>query len=199
MSSIREQNKIRKRKCILNAAIKLFSSNGYDQTSIEELAKEAGVGKGTVYSYFHNKRDIVKAFCDDMLEYARSELAAKTSPDTPLKEQLMIIFLADFKYVAENREFSRVFLQEKVFPKQGSSIEDLEMQDSYFELLYPIYQHAQQRGELRKELELLHISGHFYALYLLLVSCWYTGMIPTESIPDAMAVMIDQTLDGLKP
>lgn len=199
MSSIREQNKIRKRKCILNAAIKLFSSNGYEQTSIEELAKEAGVGKGTVYSYFHNKRDIVKAFCDDMLEYARSELAAKSNTDTPLKEQLMIIFLADFKYVAENREFSRVFLQEKVFPKQGSSKEDLEIQDSYFELLYPIYQRAQQRGELRQELELLHISGHFYALYLLLVSCWYTGMIPTESIPDAMAIMIDQTLDGLKP
>lgn len=199
MSSIREQNKIKKRKCILDAAIKLFSNNGYKQTSIEQLAKEAGVGKGTVYSYFHNKRDIVKAFCDDILDFARSELAAKTSPDTPLKEQLMVIFLADFKYVAENREFSRVFLQEKVFPKQGSSKEDLEMQDSYFELLYPIYQRAQGRGELRKELELLHISGHFYALYLLLVSCWYTGMIPTEDMPDAMAIMIDQTLEGLKP
>ncbi len=199
MSSIREQNKILKRTRILDAAIKLFSSNGYEQTSIEELAREAGVGKGTVYSYFHNKRAIVKAFCDDILEYARSELAAKTSPDTALKEQLMVIFLADFKYVAENREFSRVFLQEKVFPKQGSSKEDLEMQDSYFELLYPIYQRAQERGELRKELELLHISGHFYALYLLLVSCWYTGMIPTEDIPEAMAVMLDQTLEGLKP
>ena len=199
MSSLREQNKIKKRKCILDAAIKLFSSKGYEQTSIEELAREAGIGKGTVYSYFHNKRDIVKAFCDDILEYARSELAAKTSPDTPLKELLMVIFLADFKYVAENKEFSRVFLQEKVFPKMGSSKEDLEMQDSYFELLYPIYQHAQDRGELRKELELLHISGHFYALYLLLVSCWYTGMIPTEDMPEAMATMIDQTLDGLKP
>lgn len=199
MSSIRERNKILKRTRILDAAIKLFSSNGYEQTSIEELAREAGVGKGTVYSYFHNKRDIVKAFCDDILEYARSELAAKTSPETPLKDQLMVIFLADFKYVAENREFSRVFLQEKVFPKRGSSKEDLEMQDSYFELLYPIYQRAQERGELKKELELLHISGHFYAIYLLLVSCWYTGMIPTEDMPEAMAIMIDQTLEGLKP
>ncbi len=199
MSTIREQNKIKKRRCILDAAIKLFSQKGYEQTSIEELAKEAGVGKGTVYSYFHTKRDIVKAFCDDILEFTRSELAAKTKPDTPLTEQLMVIFMADFKYVAENKEFSRVFLQEKVFPKESFSEEDFEMQNDYFEMLYPIYQRAQERGELRKELELLHISGHFYALYLLLVSCWYTGMIPTDNIPEAMSTMITQTLEGLKP
>jgi AcrR family transcriptional regulator len=199
MSSIREQNKIKKRRCILDAAIKLFSENGFQQTSIEELAREAGVGKGTVYSYFHTKRDIVRAFCDDLLEYTRSELAAKTNPDTPLKQQLMIIFMADFKYVSENKEFSRVFLQEKVFPKEGFSAEDFEVQNNYFEMLYPIYQHAQEHGELRKGLELLHISGHFYALYLLLVSCWYTGMIPTENIPEAMETMITQTLEGLAP
>lgn len=199
MSSIREQNKVKKRKCILDAAIKLFSEKGYAQTSIEELAREAGIGKGTVYSYFQTKRDIVRAFCDDLLEYTRNELAAKTNPDTPIKQQLMIIFMADFKYVSENKEFSRVFLQEKVFPKEGFSEEDFEVQNSYFEMLYPIYQRAQQRGELKQDLELLHISGHFYALYLLLVSCWYTGMIPTENISEAFHTMITQALEGLKP
>ena len=66
-------------------------------------------------------------------------------------------------------------------------------------MLYPIYKQAQERGELRKDLELLHISGHFYALYLLLLSCWYTGMIPTEDIGDAMETLITQSIDGLKP
>ena len=199
MNSIRERNKTIKRKRILDAAVKLFSKKGYEQTSIEELAREAGVGKGTVYSYFHNKRDIVKAFCDDMLDFTRSELAAKTNPDTPLTGQLMVIFMSDFTYIAENRQFSRVFLQEKVFPKEVFSEEDFETQNDYFEMLYPIYERAKERGELKKELELLHISGHFYALYLLLVSCWYTGMIPTENIPEAMETMINQSLDGLKP
>ena len=55
MSTLREQKKIKTRKCILDSAIKLFSKKGYEQTSIEELAKEAGIGKGTVYSYFSNK------------------------------------------------------------------------------------------------------------------------------------------------
>jgi len=199
MYSTRERKKITKRKCILEAAMRLFSKKGYEQTSIEELAREAGIGKGTVYSYFQTKKDIVRAFCEDEFEFTREELAANTKPDTPLKEQLLIIFMAEFKHVTRNRDFGRLYLQEKVFPKEHHSPEDLEMQNRYFELLYPIYQKAQERGELRDDLELLHISGHFYSLYLLVLSCWYNGMIPTEDIAPSMETLISQTINGLKP
>ncbi len=199
MYSTREKNKITKRKCILEAAIRLFSKKGYQQTSIEELAREAGIGKGTVYSYFQTKKDIVRAFCEDELEFTREELTTNTNPDTPLKEQLMIFFMAEFKHLSRNKEFGRLYLQERVFPDEHHSAEDLEMQNKYFELLFPIYQKAQERGELRKDLELLHISGHFYALYLLMTSCWFNGMIPTENIDEAMSTMLDQVITGLKP
>ena len=199
MTSLREQNKINKRKGILDAAIKLFSKNGYEQTSIEELAREAGIGKGTIYSYFETKRDIVRAFCEDQLEHTRNELTANTNPDSNLQEELLVILMAEFEHQTENKEFGRLFLQEKVFPKEPYDAEDLEMQNSYFELLYPIYERAQKRGELDRDLELLHISGHFYALYLLILSCWYNGMIPTEDIEISMKTLISQTIEGLKP
>jgi AcrR family transcriptional regulator len=199
MTSIREQNKITKRKSIIEAAIRLFSDKGYEQTSIEELAREAGVGKGTVYSYFETKKDIVRAFCEVQLEYTRNELTAGTNPETTLKEQLLVIFMAEFRHVTANKEFGRLFLQEKVFPREHHSAEDQEMQNRYFELLYPIYQKAQERGELDRELDLLHISGHFYALYLLILSCWYTGMIATEEISVSMETLISQTICGLRP
>jgi len=199
MYSTREKNKITKRKCILDAAIRLFSKKGFEQTSIEELAREAGIGKGTVYSYFQTKKDIVRAFCEDEIEFTRQELTANTNPDTPLKEQLMILFMAEFNHLSRNKEFGRLYLQNRVFPGEHHSDEDLAMQNKYFELLFPIYQTAQDRGELREDLELLHISGHFYALYLLMMSCWFNGMIPTEDIGEAMSTMLDQTIEGLKP
>lgn len=199
MRSTREQNKINKRKGILEAAIRLFSVKGYEQTSIEELAREAGIGKGTIYSYFETKRDIVRAFCEDQLEYTRTELAAGTDPDTSLKEQLLVIFMAEFRHVTENKEFGRLFLQEKIFPREHYSAEDQDIQNRYFEMLYPIYEKAQERGELDNKLELLHISGHFYSLYLLILSCWYNGMITTEDIPLSMEILIQQTINGLRP
>lgn len=199
MMTTREKNKITKRKCILEAAIRLFTEKGYDQTSIEELAREAGIGKGTVYSYFQTKKDIVRAFCEDELEFIREELAGNTNPDTSLKDQLMILFMAEFKHLSRNKEFGRLYLQENVFPCEPHSDKDFEMQNRYFELLFPIYRRAQDQGELRQDLEVLHIAGHFYALYLLLVSCWFNGMIPTEETREAMSTMLDQTLEGLKP
>ena len=199
MRSTREQNKIDKRKGILEAAIRLFSVKGYDQTSIEELAREAGIGKGTVYSYFETKRDIVRAFCEDQLEYTRNELATGTNPDTSLKDQLLVIFMSEFRHVTANKEFGRLFLQEKVFPREHYSAEDQEIQNRYFEMLYPIYEKAQQQGELDSNLELLHISGHFYSLYLLILSCWYNGMIASEDIALSMETLIGQTINGLKP
>lgn len=199
MYPVREQNKINKRKAILEAAVKLFSRNGYDQTSIEELAREAGIGKGTVYSYFQTKKDIVRAFCEEELEYTRNELTAHTNPGTSLKEQLIVVFMSEFKYITKNKEFGRIYLQETTFPREHHSAADLEVQNQYLEMLYPIYRQAQQRGELRKDLELLHISGHFYALNLLVLFCWYNGMIPTDEIPEAMETLLTQAIDGLKP
>lgn len=199
MCSAREKKKITKRKCILEAALNLFSKKGYEHTSIEELAKEAGIGKGTVYSYFNTKKDIVRAFYEDEIEYVREELAANTNPESSLKDQLKIIFMAEFKYVTRNSEFGRLYLQEKVFPKNHYSEEDLAVQFKHFEFLHPIYQKAKDRGELRNDLELLHVSGHFYAIYLLIMSCWYTGMIPIDEIGEAMETLLKQTIDGLKP
>ena len=118
MCSVREKKKKTTRKCILEAAIRLFTKKGYEQTSIESLAKEAGIGKGTVYSYFNTKRDIVRAFCEDELEFVRQELAANTNPDSSLIDQMRVIFMAEFKHVTRNREFGRLYLQEKAFPKE---------------------------------------------------------------------------------
>ncbi|WP_237497277.1 TetR/AcrR family transcriptional regulator [Lysinibacillus sp. HST-98] len=44
-----------KRSTILNAAIKLYSENGFAETKVAEIAKEAGVSFGTVFTYFESK------------------------------------------------------------------------------------------------------------------------------------------------
>jgi len=199
MASLREQKKEQTRNRILETAVTLFSKNGIDNTSIEELAHKAGIGKGTVYTYFETKRQIVKALCDNQLENTRKELAAKTNPDSSLKDQMVVIFEADFNSITADREFGRVFLQEMVFPKEPLSAEDFTVQNDYFELLYPLYQRAQERGEIDENLELLNISGHFYAIYLLVVSCWYTGMLKRDEIHEAFDVLMTETINGLKP
>lgn len=199
MCSTREAKKRKTKKAILAAAVELFGKNGFEKTSISQLAKTAGVGKGTVYSYFRTKQDILHAFCDDELEYIHEQLTSKTNADAPVLEQLVTIFMAEFEYVTRNPEFGRLYMQEIVFPRREIVHKHKEQENKYFEMIFPILTKAQQRGEIRKELELLHLCGHFFALFLLLVHAWYSDLIQTDEAEEAMVTMFSQAITGLQP
>ena len=63
---------IRKRRQVLDGARKLFFTHGYDVTSIDEVAREAGVSKATLYVYFPSKESL-------FAEVAREERARVAS------------------------------------------------------------------------------------------------------------------------
>lgn len=47
-----------KKKAILAAAYKVFDAHGYAASTVDQIAAEAGIAKGSVYNYFHSKQDI---------------------------------------------------------------------------------------------------------------------------------------------
>ncbi|MGW8194630.1 MAG: TetR/AcrR family transcriptional regulator [Desulforhopalus sp.] len=197
--SIRETKKKRTKEAILDSAISLFSRNGYEQTSIEQIATVAGVGKGTVYSYFHTKKDIIKGFCEYELEEIHSELVTNSNHDDSILKQMLTIYLTVFRYVTKNKEFGRIYMREAVFPDDNGIQDHHEIDNKYFQMLFPILKKGQERGELRNDLELLHITAHFYSLYLVIISAWYTGRIETEDVAPIMGDLFRQALEGLRP
>ena len=197
--SIREEKKQKTKQAILDAAITLFSTNGFENTSIEELAKVAGVGKGTIYGYFQTKKEILYAFCEYELDQIHKELANRANPDGPILEQVLTIYMTEFNHVTQNKEFGRIFMRQTLFPNESDAQDHLEIEDKYFQLLFPILKKAQDRGEIRKNIELLHITGHFYGLYILIMSSWYIGRIPTYEIRYSLELIFRQALEGLQP
>ena len=197
--SIREEKKQQTKQAIMDAAITLFSTNGFENTSIEKLAKVAGVGKGTVYGYFQTKKEILHAFCKYELDQIHKELVKRANPKAPILEQVLTIYMTEFSHVTRNKEFGRIFMRQTVFPDENDAQDHLKIDDKYFQLLFPILRKAQERGELRKNIELLHITGHFYGLYILIMSSWYTGRIPTEEVSSALELIFRQALEGLQP
>ncbi len=59
MSGLREKKKKRTENKILKISKKLFEENGYETTTIEEIANECEIGVGTIYNYFKSKPDIL--------------------------------------------------------------------------------------------------------------------------------------------
>lgn len=199
MTQTREEKKRQTRKAIIAAAVRLFDLKGFEKTSIEELAREAGIGKGTIYTYFQTKSEIFYAFCEEQLEFIHEELARKTDPSAPLIEQVMTIFMGEFLHVTRNKEFGRFFMQQVLFPPEGDKHRFVEVDNKWLELLFSIYKKAQQRNELRNDIDLLYLAGHFYALYVVVVSAWYGGRIETAEVAPGMRTLFEQVLEGLAP
>ena len=195
----RQEKKKQTKKAILEAAIELFGANGFESTSISQLAKKAGVGKGTVYSYFNTKHDILQAFCDGELEFIHEQLTTKSDQDSHVIDQMVTIYMAEFEYIRRNPEFGRLYMQEIVFPRKALLEQHKEQENKYFEMLFPIIEKAKERGEVRRDMEPLHICGHFYALYLLIVHAWYSDIIREDEAEEAMRALFHQAVHGIAP
>ena len=100
------------KKAIFNAAIKVFSIEGYDSATVEEIASEAGVAKGTLYYNFKGKEEIFKFVIDEGMKLIKNEvLDAIKDIDDPL-EKLKISAKVQLRYVYNNKEFFRVIMSQ---------------------------------------------------------------------------------------
>jgi mycofactocin system transcriptional regulator len=74
-------------------ALALFAERGFEQTTVDDVADAAGIGRRTFFRYFASKNDVVWGDFDAALEQFRAHLAA-VPPDVPLVEGLGSAVLA---------------------------------------------------------------------------------------------------------
>lgn len=106
-STYRQEQADATRLRIADAALRLFARDGYGATSIEGIAREAGVGTRTVYAAFGTKREILSAICERWLVRARARELAQEVLEEPDPEQrtrgaagwLTALYSADFDVV----------------------------------------------------------------------------------------------------
>lgn len=105
---MKEDRRKEKRNRILDEAGKLFVANGIESTKIIDIAKAAGVAKGTVYEYFESKEDIVIEWMSGTFERFRSEMMEKMENEADAVSKLKVFF----EYSADN--FRNIMINAKV-------------------------------------------------------------------------------------
>jgi AcrR family transcriptional regulator len=88
---------------ILDATDRLLARFGYKKMTIDDLAREVGIGKGTVYLHFSSKEEIALSHIDRIVERMKVRLTeisyADVSPDERLREMLLTRVLFRFDSV----------------------------------------------------------------------------------------------------
>jgi len=103
-----EELKEVKRKHIMDSALELFADYGYHGTSINMIAKKAGIAKGLIYTYFENKESLIK----ELVFVGIEEFSGIFDPnnDGVLTEEEFEFFVDEsFKLLESNMKFWRLY------------------------------------------------------------------------------------------
>lgn len=97
-----------RRSQLLHCARDLFATQGYHQTSMNDIAKVAGVTKPVLYQHFASKRELYRELLDDVGQALQDTIAKATADAAGPREQVEAGFGAYFRYVADNRSAYRL-------------------------------------------------------------------------------------------
>lgn len=148
--------RVEKRRSILAAARTVFCQQGYGATRMSDIAREAKVGKGTLYEYFHGKADL---FSTLVLVTARESLEALARPGTAedpvdaLRETVHYVVRAA---LVENLDLYRLFFDFwglAAAHRLETQKRLREVQAAFREHMCGLVRRGQQSGHFRPEVD----------------------------------------------
>ncbi len=153
---------------ILKVAEKIFSQKGYYETYVEDIIKEAKVGKGTFYRYFKSKEDLyttlLKKILQDWEKYAFIDPAQFKSDNFP--DLLKELIKRSLRFFAENEDLCNIYL--RVSPGLTQIFETYinGFEKQMLEYITRYLQEGVKLGVVRSDLNIELISNMIAGAYL---------------------------------
>jgi AcrR family transcriptional regulator len=130
----RAKNKEAVRTRILDAALALFQSKGFDATTTKEIARKAKIAEGTVFNYFETKDDIALYFLELEVDHAIAAVRGNRAlAKAPLAEKLFALVQAQIEFLEPHERFIGAAFVTALRPgsKIGFSVEAMALRDRY--------------------------------------------------------------------
>ncbi|WP_010273492.1 TetR/AcrR family transcriptional regulator [Paenibacillus senegalensis] len=105
-----------KKKRIITAAIQCFANKGYHTASMQEIADVAGISKGSLYSYFKSKEELLYSIFQYYYDsFSRELLLLRQNTDLPPREKLAQQIELYYKKVLQNTDLFKLVLKDQSF------------------------------------------------------------------------------------
>ena len=111
--TIEEKNATRQR--IIQAAVALFRTGGFEATTTRDIARASEIATGTLFNYFDTKEAIVSALAIEALSKAHETLANGSSKAS-LEENLFALVAIELRHLKPLRRFIAPFLETSLSP-----------------------------------------------------------------------------------
>ena len=99
---------------IQEATMRVISRKGMAAATVQEIADEAGVAKGTIYLYFRDRDELIEKTFEGAMAQLIARIDAVLDEDGPFEQKIRAIMAAKLGFFSENREFLRLYLSLRV-------------------------------------------------------------------------------------
>ena len=118
-----------KKEQIIESARNLFNKYGYKKVSMDEIARDAGVTKRTVYMYFSSKEDILKYFIEEELNNMKKIIENIESKNLDFFDAIHQVIYSLIKY-KHSRKFLKIIFEESEIIKNPDLLNNLKPIDN---------------------------------------------------------------------
>ena len=185
-----------KRESILRAATRVFARNGYFNSKVADIAREADVADGTVYLYFKSKEEILHSIFDQNMAEAIAAGRVLIEKISDPREKLRRIAMLHLERLGADPDLAVVFQVElrgsTKFMREFSAAGFAE----YLGLLRQTFEAGQRSGVFRKELNAKLVSKILFGALDEMATNWIISKRNYKLEPMAEVVM-DVFLNGV--
>lgn len=185
-----------RRKEILEAATKSFSLFGYKATTMDQVAKLATVGKGTIYTFFSNKEELFHEIVFTMIKEMKAEKDAVISKDCSFQENAHRVLMKMLEFREQHALLSKLIAEEKEMKTPIVQEVLVKVEQEIVQYIAESIQNGIDKNEIRQvEVEL--VAYLIFKAYLAFAVDWqvtHQYALPEEKIVDVFGDTIFKSL-----
>ena len=190
--SLREKKKIETRNKIFEVAGRLFKEKGFENATVDEITREAEIGKGTFFNYYPTKEallvDFVKQKEELVYDLVRNELKKNTSIQNRIKKVLVLVARSNEK----DKELTKLFVFEHL---RHYGYEERKSR-SLNNLICDLLEKGAEKGEVKKSFDRKSAADILAATYFHSLMEWLWSNTDL-SFSEDISRKIDMIFDGI--
>jgi TetR/AcrR family transcriptional regulator of autoinduction and epiphytic fitness len=166
--SRRERRRLEIHGRILEAALALFESQGYEATTVGEIADRADIAYGTFFKHFPAKLDLLRELADGQLRDLFRDLEEIRKTSSSFSERLVLLFEGAARRAEENGPQARELLGAMMtlaYPETAAK-DDLRMRLAFQQLLDDGFGSGAIRDDVDRDTLVEVVIGAWYSMFL---------------------------------
>ncbi|MBA3028813.1 MAG: TetR/AcrR family transcriptional regulator [Desulfobacteraceae bacterium] len=190
------ENNTDKKSRILQAAGQVFAQNGFSQSTIAMIAKNAGVADGTIYLYFKNKEELLTRFFENKMRLIFDRFLETVSGANSAEEKLRNLIRTHFVEFQKDKDMAVLYQVETHSNVRLAEDQIREMSKMYMDLISLIVEQGQEQGLIRKDLYLSLVKRMIIGSLDEVINTWIhsEGKYDLVSMADPL---VDLILNGI--